>query len=1201
MSIEKNDHVLKARMKTRLRRWLLAALLFVVAGGASADVLVQYDPGPNDQVNGVIDDTPLSPDFVKTASLSASLLVQSEPLGYFNSTVWPVEASDGFDEADYVSFTVTPHPTAELDFESLVWTGVSYANSTVELTLRVTIDGLTEEISNASTTGTGFRAWTASFDLSGLPPVTDTAVEFRLYPLKTGGEPDWADLAGSLSGGTGLTLNGTATEPTVSTIESPAVATATGTDNGPADGTFDEIVSGSYFSWNGYTESRHAAEFDLTDLPDTLVSATLRMTSQGYPEGPRFMQLNGYDGDGAITLSDFEQDNLLGSIEIDPDYEVIRLDITDFLLGQVRDSKNGVGFNFRESPACSDALDCVNLRLTDISVELSFVDVLFSDSYEDDGKIRVAPTIDGPGPQFTDEDTATGPIPFTIGDDNLVSFLQVSVSSSDQVKVPDGNITLGGAGANRTIDILPAENQNGGPVTISITATDTENQSTTHQFQLTINPVNDAPSVQNPAGFTSIGNVGLDVTAGPKDLLSGATDSDGDTLIVLAGTFSTNQGGSVLIVSDGSFTYYPPAGFQGGDSFTFTVDDQSGEANSSGTGTASITVTDLIWFVDASAPGGGNGTLHLPFTDLTAFASAPDQAGENIYIAPGSYSAGHSLLNNQVVIGSGYQNPLDATLGITLPDFSLPLPVPNGTHPVISGAGNGLFLASGNVLRGLAIGNTTGFGIRGEAPGTLVISHSKIIGIGGGISLDSGVLSVQFEELSASATGQEGINLDNVSGSVAIQSGSIAVVNAAGVRIAGAGSLVLDVVLDSLGSSNSPNQGLRLTNTLGTFVVTGDGQAARNGSGGTIINSVSDGIKLENTEGVSLNRMNILSSGGNGITGDTVSNFSLAYSKIIDSGDGVGEHGVYFNPNLLGSGSFTGSEISGSYEHGLRIVNDSGTLNPLTLEGMTISSNGLDGLSLQTETSAMIEVTVDNGMFSGNTSSGVTIQSEGASTADLTIHGSTFTGGNTGVRLVSFEAANIFFDVSQGSQFTGQGPTTNGVAFNLQVADNSTAGHGLSGQIRDNIVSNTTGALFLDQRGLGKLVLDFRNNTASSGIRDSVVLARLGSSGNQLGVDADLTLVGNTLGPPTGFYATVDLRIGVQADACLNVRGNTVSRSDFQYAFDILSSPSGKLENFGSECSNSLCVIQAANSFLPDPFNVVDAMILVPPGSCALP
>jgi uncharacterized repeat protein (TIGR01451 family) len=102
-----------------------------------------------------------------------------------------------------------------------------------------------------------------------------------------------------------------------------------------------------------------------------------------------------------------------------------------------------------------------------------------------------------------------------------------------------------------------------------------------------------------------------------------------DASAPFAGT--STQGGQVTAATgDGSFQYNPPVGFQGADSFTYTVTDATGK---SGTGTVNLTVSGMIWFINNN-PGppacttlaAGCGRLTTPFTTLAAFQGFNDNA-----------------------------------------------------------------------------------------------------------------------------------------------------------------------------------------------------------------------------------------------------------------------------------------------------------------------------------------------------------------------------------------------------------------------------------------------------------------------------------------------------------------------------------------------------------------------------------------------
>ncbi|MDO6680544.1 Ig-like domain-containing protein, partial [Shewanella sp. 4_MG-2023] len=104
--------------------------------------------------------------------------------------------------------------------------------------------------------------------------------------------------------------------------------------------------------------------------------------------------------------------------------------------------------------------------------------------------------------------------------------------------------------------------------TITVTSAD---GTASHDVTITIVGANDGPiavddeiNVTEDTAFTS--TIELDA----NDL-----DVDGDDLTVTAGTFTTTQGGTIVIAADGSYTYTPPLNFTGVDTVEYTVSDGS--------------------------------------------------------------------------------------------------------------------------------------------------------------------------------------------------------------------------------------------------------------------------------------------------------------------------------------------------------------------------------------------------------------------------------------------------------------------------------------------------------------------------------------------------------------------------------------------------------------------------------------------------
>ncbi len=104
-----------------------------------------------------------------------------------------------------------------------------------------------------------------------------------------------------------------------------------------------------------------------------------------------------------------------------------------------------------------------------------------------------------------------------------------------------------------------------------------------------------------------------DTSLTTTDVLANDIDPDGDTLSIIQVDANSDQGGSVNDNGNGTFTYTPPAGYSGGDSFNYTVSDgRGGEAQATVYVTvqaATTTDTDTDTDTDSADTGGGGGAL----------------------------------------------------------------------------------------------------------------------------------------------------------------------------------------------------------------------------------------------------------------------------------------------------------------------------------------------------------------------------------------------------------------------------------------------------------------------------------------------------------------------------------------------------------------------------------------------------------------
>ncbi|MFA5941428.1 MAG: retention module-containing protein, partial [Sinimarinibacterium sp.] len=172
----------------------------------------------------------------------------------------------------------------------------------------------------------------------------------------------------------------------------------------------------------------------------------------------------------------------------------------------------------------------------------------------------------------------------------------------------NGFVTLN---PNGTVTYTPAEGFTG---TDSFTYTISDGNGGTDTATVTVNvtPVNDPPDAVNDAAETG------EDAAVTIAVLSNDSDPDGDNLTVTGVTQGAN--GSVAINPNGTVTYTPNPGFEGQDSFTYTIGDGNGGSD---TATVNVVVApDSIPNVTVTTEEGG------AVVDESALASGTNAASD---------------------------------------------------------------------------------------------------------------------------------------------------------------------------------------------------------------------------------------------------------------------------------------------------------------------------------------------------------------------------------------------------------------------------------------------------------------------------------------------------------------------------------------------------------------------------------------------
>lgn len=543
---------------------------------------------------------------------------------------------------------------------------------------------------------------------------------------------------------------------------------------------------------------------------------------------------------------------------------------------------------------------------------------------------------------------------------------------------------------------------------------------------ITVNPINDPATVGAPPIYAAATNIQINVPAA-TGLLNGAADeateaadpagpgAPGTNLTVGNGAnpapTTTTAGGNLTInTADGSFSYNPPPGFTGPDSFNYVIcDDGIGAPGPfcSPPINATINVTGpAVWFIDNAAGAAGNGRLTTPFNSLAAFnaqqgggGTGDPAAGGFIFMATGSgpYNDGAngiSLLDNQTLFGQGTTGiGFDAFTGLTPPANSAPRPALAGTRPVLTSTSHGVNLntsaGNANTLRGFNIGDTTnGYGLRGNMNGALNASEVDIVGSGGLLDLTgggTGTLNIAFSALSsANSAVSPAFNVEGMGGG-----GSL---TATSTNITAPSGDAFQLLNNLAGTSfNFGNLGNILTTAGGGFLVNNGGDvtitppapvtiqviggpalnltggaytgfnfgslSSNNAVSGVVLNNVSGFISsgsgtIQNTTGDAF----VITGGSDGVTyGGTINN---TQGRSVNVTGHTGNN-VVFNPIIdTGTGIFLNNNAGANFFFAGALTLNTGANNAFTAtNGGSIDATGT-GSTITTTTG--IAVTLDN-------------------------------------------------------------------------------------------------------------------------------------------------------------------------------------------------------------------------------------------------
>lgn len=681
-------------------------------------------------------------------------------------------------------------------------------------------------------------------------------------------------------------------------------------------------------------------------------------------------------------------------------------------------------------------------------------------------------------------------------------------------------------------------------------------------------------SVSGTGGALSLTNGTLAATFASIQSTSGThginLDSAAGTLTVNGTTTLSNSAFGLRVNASGSLN----ASFSGTTSLTATAGtallaSTGGTLNFSGTSNTAIATGGPA--VDLTSTSLGSGA-----TFATASSSSSTGKGLNLDTVSGAFIASGGSISSPAGIG------VDINAGSSTITYVGSVTSTAANRLIeVTGRTGGTVTLSGN-LSGTGATHT-GINIASNSGGTINFSGgTKTLNTSGNnavtLATNTGA-TVNFTGGGLGITTTSGIGFNATGGATGISvqgSGNVissttgTAMNVASTTIAAAGMTFQSI------SANGATNGIVLNTTgaSGGLNVTGVGTTP--GSGGTLQNHSGRGaafisaasislknmnitntatsagapcgsaaivagntgcnaaIHLQAVTGVSLDRMNLTTSGQQGINAIDVTNLTLTNSALSGLGNGADEDGLHML-NLLGTNTITNTTIASSGDDNVNIQNRSSTASTITISGGSFNTGVLgSGLLFGIRDTANTTVDISSVTLDNNFSGGVVADSFDTATMVVKVASSSIINNNDGVQVSASQTANAQFDIN-GNTFTGN----DFLAVTLLKAAFSTAGT-LEGAVRNNPITIANGrptdAISIFQAGGGSLKVAVTGNTINYAGTQRAILMQAGQDGNG---SIDATLTANNI--DIQLDGVGNAVAGILAQTAITGPGNTAS------------------------------------------------------------
>ena len=638
-----------------------------------------------------------------------------------------------------------------------------------------------------------------------------------------------------------------------------------------------------------------------------------------------------------------------------------------------------------------------------------------------------------------------------------------------------------------------------------------------------------------PISYTTAGNTQLAAggfpAPGTPTVVDAANifDPTPPLTAVNAGTFFSENGGTVTLNADGSFLYTPPVGFTGAN------DDFIVDAGAGGLATVTIqVVNEIVWYVDNRdlSDTGGTGLSDDPFATLDG-AEASSGLGAYIFVHYGDGTT--NGLNDRIRLKRGQH--LGEAAGLTVPGVPGTIAAPSGLRPHIT-EGNENFatveLEEDTKVVGFDLSHTFGLNpvISAEdfdlgatvidnvsllagspagievliATGSIDLTNIDIDVIGEGFRVAGGDPDVTYDG-SITSRDLSAISVSNTTGgAIDFLTGPFTATAASSAIFASqvSGSLSIDNVslpggpggvqiLDSDGTFTFTNLDIDNVTAVAFDVDGGAPSVSVNVSPTTITNSQDQVVRIRNTTGgiVDFTGGPISDTGGGGI--DVFNNagtISFQNSVTITNPDSAyASAGVNLN-SVSGAVSFTDLNVTTSFLDGFVATNGNGLL---TVTSGTVDVTNGEAIVIDTHPLA-----VSFDAISSTNTFGHGIDSSGSS--------GTFTGAAGSV--TNTTGGGVRFNANSGLDFTYGGSIDNTTGYSIEATNNGSSSSftfdGTVTDVGDGIsLTNNASSSFTFNGNIDSQTYDTRGLSATASNVNVLGATNTFSSANSYGIWLD--------------------------------------------------------------------------------------------------